>query len=171
MKALMMTIMVLIWGLLFTILFQSCSDNKRTPENYNTGVHKCQDSVYQPGIGEIMNNIIQPHHYKLWLAGSYRNWQLADYEITQLTGGFKRVTKFHAGSTAAAAVPMIYPALENIKMKIRYKDLSGFKNAFSALTKSCNGCHKVTRFDFVVVMMPTSPAFDNQQFLPAGSKQ
>ena len=24
---------------------------------------------YIPGTGEIMNNIVQPHHLKLWLAG------------------------------------------------------------------------------------------------------
>jgi len=145
-------------------LSQSCSRNKTAPVNYNTSIHKKPDSVYKPGVGEIMNSIIQPHHYKLWLAGAHQNWLLAEYERTQLIGGFKRIIKFHSGTAAAVAVPIVFPALENIKQKILDKDALGFKNAFISLNNSCNECHKVNHYDFIKIIAPKSPAFENQQF-------
>src|SRR6201986_5093938 len=39
---------------------------------------------YVPRLSEIMN-VIQSQHMKLWLAGSAGNWDLAAFELTQLT--------------------------------------------------------------------------------------
>jgi hypothetical protein len=120
--------------------------------------------AYVPGTGEIMNGIVQPHHYKLWLAGHNSNWKLAAYEADLLNGGFKRIEKYHAGSKTAQAVPMIYPELAAINKAIESKDRDKFDKEFVALTKMCNICHQATGYDFNVILVPSKSAFENQQF-------
>src|SRR5437016_450984 len=39
--------------------------------------------TYVPGLGEFMGRI-QVDHAKLWLAGEARNWELAEYELTEM---------------------------------------------------------------------------------------
>ncbi len=39
--------------------------------------------IYVPGLGEFMGRI-QVDHAKLWLAGEARNWELAEYQLTEL---------------------------------------------------------------------------------------
>jgi hypothetical protein len=122
------------------------------------------DSVYVPGTGEIMNGIVQPHHYKLWLAGQYKNWELAEYEWRQLAGGFKRIVKYHKNTPAATALPMIYPEMDALGGAIREKDPNAFGNHFALLTQTCNTCHQALKYGFNVITVPGTPAFSNQVF-------
>jgi hypothetical protein len=46
--------------------------------------------TYVPGLGEFMGRI-QVDHAKLWLAGEARNWQLAEYQLTELKEVFSDV--------------------------------------------------------------------------------
>jgi hypothetical protein len=41
--------------------------------------------TYVPGLGEFMGRI-QVDHAKLWLAGEARNWELAEYQLTEQGG-------------------------------------------------------------------------------------
>jgi len=122
------------------------------------------DSVYVPGFGEIMNGIVQPHHYKLWLAGRHQNWTLAEYERHQLLGGFIRIQKYHKSTSEANAIPMIYPEMEALKKAIGQKDSSAFRQHFVLLTNTCNNCHRVTKHEFNIIIVPATPEYGNQQF-------
>jgi len=122
------------------------------------------DSAYTPGIGEIMNGIVQPHHYKLWLAGQNENWTLAEYERHQLAGGFKRIIKYHKNSPEATALPMVYPEMDAIEKAIREKDAVAFKSHFVLLTQTCNTCHQATEYEFNLIVVPSVPAYGNQHF-------
>jgi hypothetical protein len=122
------------------------------------------DSAYVPGTGEIMNGIVQPHHYKLWLAGQQQNWKLAEYERHQLSGGFKRIRKYHKNTPEAAALAMIYPEMDALEKAIKQKDAAAFKNHFALLTNTCNICHQATKYEFNVITVPSAPNFDNQRF-------
>lgn len=119
---------------------------------------------YIPGTGEIMNEIVQSHHYKLWLAGQQQNWILARYESHLLSGGFKRIQKYHAGTPEALATPMIYPELEAVDKAIARKSMGEFKSSFVLLTNACNSCHQATGYQFNVIKVPKLPSFDNQKF-------
>ena len=46
--------------------------------------------AYVPGLGEFMGRI-QVDHAKLWLAGEARNWELAEYQLTELQEVFSDV--------------------------------------------------------------------------------
>jgi hypothetical protein len=122
------------------------------------------DSAYVPGTGEIMNGIVQPHHYKLWLAGQHQNWKLAEYERHMLLGGFKRIQKYQKHTQEATIVPMIYPEIDAIKQAISQKDAAAFNKHFVLLTNTCNTCHQATKYEFNVITVPAGPNFGNQRF-------
>ncbi len=119
---------------------------------------------YVPGTGEIMNNIVQPHHLKLWLAGQNKNWQLAEYERKQLLGGFKRIQIFHKDKPEATAVVMIFPAMDAMEKAIRAKNADAFKSSFAVLTNTCNTCHESLKTDFNVITVPSLTNKENQLF-------
>ena len=127
------------------------------------------NSAYVPGTGEIMNGIVQPHHLKLWLAAQNKNWELAEYERHLLLGGFKRIQIFHKDKPEAAAVAMIYPAMDGIEKAIREKDAASFKNNFVLLTNTCNTCHQALKSGFNVIIVPTVKTPVNQSFKPVNS--
>lgn len=139
-------------------------NNARTIALADSLKKQLADAAYIPGTGEIMNGIVQPHHYKLWLAGQQQNWALAKYESHLLAGGFKRIQKYHAGTSEARATPMIYPEISAIDSAIGHKNPGDFKKAFVLLTSACNTCHQVTNYPFNKIRVPRAPNFDNQKF-------
>ncbi|MDB5132190.1 MAG: hypothetical protein JWR02_1939 [Mucilaginibacter sp.] len=120
--------------------------------------------AYVPGTGEIMNSIIVSHHLKLWLAGQQKNWVLAEYERHMLLGGFTRIQKYHKGTPEAAAVAMIFPAMDAVKKAIQDKDANAFKSNYALLTNSCNTCHQALKYEFNVITVPTAGRPENQSF-------
>jgi hypothetical protein len=149
------------------ILIAGCNRPPSDTINLQAQIDSMQaqlDSAYLPGIGEIMNGIVQPHHLKLWLAGQNKNWVLAEYERHQLAGGFKRIVKFHKTTPEAAALPMIYPEMDSLEGAIREKDAKAFGAHFALLTQTCNTCHHALKYGFNVITVPSTPAFPNQVF-------
>src|SRR5471030_3334998 len=123
-----LSILILAFSLsMFTIVSCNSSSNDQL-SNQIDSLKSQVKAAYVPGTGEIMNGIIQPHHYKLWLAGQQKNWTLAEYERHQLLGGFKRIEKYHKDTPEAAAVTMIYPEITAIEIAISAKDAAAFKN-------------------------------------------
>ncbi|MDB5286691.1 MAG: hypothetical protein JWR05_1640 [Mucilaginibacter sp.] len=161
-----LSLILLSLALPFTLLI-SC-------ERYGGGKNKLQaridslqnevNSAYKPGTGALMNTIVQPHHLKLWFAGQHKNWALAEYERQELMGGFEKIQKLHKDKPEAAAVAMIFPAMDAVEKAIKEKDESAFKNNFVLLTNNCNTCHKALKFEFNVIKVPTTNSFDNQSF-------
>lgn len=125
--------------------------------------HKLQ-TAYVPGTGEIMNNIIQPHHIKLWMAGNNKNWTLAEYELHLLSGGFKRIEKYHAGTREAAAVKMIYPEIDSVMEAIYNQQVAIFRRHYQLMTNTCNSCHQATGNAYVIISVPGNQSFGDQQF-------
>ncbi|MEO8502587.1 MAG: hypothetical protein ABI609_01710 [Acidobacteriota bacterium] len=127
---------------------------------------------YAPGLGEIMT-LQQMRHIKLWFAGQSGNWQLADYEVTELGEGFDDVVKFHPthkDSPVAPkdAIPRLIPGpLAAVRTAIEHRDAAEFVRAYDALTAACNGCHQATNFGFNVVGRPQGNPYTNQVFEPA----
>jgi hypothetical protein len=158
-----------VWILLILplLLFLSCTQSSGNRADLQARIDDLQnqlDLVYVPGVGEIMNGIVQPHHYKLWLAGRHQNWTLAEYERHQLLGGFIRIQKYHNNTSEANAVPMIYPEMEALKKAISQKDSLAFHQHFVLLTNTCNTCHRATKHEFNIIIVPATPEYGNQQF-------
>ena len=131
--------------------------------------HPASAAGYTPGLGEIMT-LQQMRHAKLWLAGSAKNWPLADYELDELREGFEDVQKFHEthdGIPIGAMVKSLTPApLDALGKAIDAKDGAGFAKAFDQLTDACNSCHRAAKRGFIVITRPAASPFPNQRFKP-----
>jgi hypothetical protein len=119
--------------------------------------------AYLPGFGEFMG-YIQVHHAKLWFAGRNENWELAGFEMDEITETMDNIRKYETGRKESKLVGMIDPALAKMKEAIEKKDPALFKSSYTLLTSTCNSCHKSTDYGFNIVKIPDAPPFSNQDF-------
>jgi hypothetical protein len=126
---------------------------------------------YTPGLGEIMT-LQQMRHAKLWLAGQAGNWDLAAYEIKELSEGFDDIVKYHPTHEDSPVAPkdaiprMMTAPVTDLRVAIENKDAQAFEPGFDALTKACNSCHQATNFGFNIVQRPATNPYPNQIFTP-----
>jgi hypothetical protein len=124
--------------------------------------------TYAPGLGDFMTAYVQPHHIKLWLAGSVGNWKLAAYEADELTESFEDISSYQAVwksvPVAQLVKAMIEPALKNVVAAITGQSATNFKRAYGTLTAACNACHLATQHEFVEIKVPTTDPFSDQNF-------
>jgi hypothetical protein len=125
--------------------------------------------AFVPGLGELMS-LQQMRHTKLWLAGNAKNWELAAYEVDELSEGFNDVIKLHPTHKDAPVAPkdaipiMVTDPIDRLHGAIGKKDSAAFVEAYDALTGACNACHQATNFSFNVVQRPTGNPYPNQVF-------
>ena len=124
---------------------------------------------YIPRLTEIMN-VIQSQHMKLWLAGTARNWDLAAFELTQLTDSQAEAARFYTGIPSTNIVKLT-ETIKAISDAIGAKDKQQFSRAFEGLTEGCNACHRSMGRAFIVIRAPAADRpFGNQSFAPQGKK-
>jgi hypothetical protein len=123
---------------------------------------------YVPGLGDFMTAYVQPHHIKLWLAGSAGNWRLAAYEAAELGETFGDISSYQATWKSVPVAQLvkanIEPALKSVDAAIAHHDVAAFKSAYGALTAACNVCHKAAQHDFLDIKVPASDPFSDQNF-------
>jgi hypothetical protein len=124
--------------------------------------------AYTPGLGDFMTAYVQPHHIKLWLAGSTGNWKLAAYEADELGETFDDVATYQATWKGVAVAQllkgMIEPALKKVNSAIAARNVADFKSAYGTLTAACNSCHMAAQHDFLEIKVPTADPFPDQNF-------
>jgi hypothetical protein len=124
--------------------------------------------VYVPVTSDLMNAVIQPRHIKLWLAGMGGNWVFADYERHNIGGALARmaaaVPSYKGTATTNLIAAFATPQLADLDTAIKAKSETGFVEAYRALTTGCNGCHQATGHDMVVIKVPDSDPFPDQDF-------
>ncbi|MEA2737460.1 MAG: hypothetical protein QOH05_767 [Acetobacteraceae bacterium] len=126
--------------------------------------------AYVPVTSDLMNAVIQPRHIKLWLAGKSKNWVFADYERHNIGGALARmataIPTYHGSSTKELIAAFATPGLADLDKAIKAKDETAFADAYRGLTTGCNGCHQATGHEMVVVKVPDSNPFSDQDFAP-----
>jgi len=131
--------------------------------------------AYSPGLGDLMNESMQVHHVKLWLAGSARNWSLAAYEAKELRETVGDVQTFSPkwhNIPVGAMVSGLIPDLNRVDQAISAKDTVKFAAAYQQLTAACNTCHAGAGHPEIKVVEPSARAaasFPDQVFTPAGA--
>jgi hypothetical protein len=127
-----------------------------------------ESSVYEPVTSDLMNAIIQPRHTKLWLAGTSQNWVFADYERHNIGGALARmaaaIPSYKGASTTDLIADFATPQLGDLDTAIKAKNETAFVEAYRALTTGCNGCHQATGHEMVVIKVPDSNPFPDQDF-------
>jgi hypothetical protein len=124
---------------------------------------------YTPGLVEFMMTV-QSHHAKLWLAGSARNWELADYQADELKELLEdiaeRVPDYKGTPVGKMIEAMTMPPISDIENAVKNRDSAKFTAAFDRLTAACNSCHEAANRSFIVVQRPATSPFPNQSFAP-----
>ncbi len=124
---------------------------------------------YIPRLTEIMN-VIQSQHMKLWLAGSARNWDLAAFELTQLTDSQAEAARFYPGIPSTNIVKLTEP-IKSISDAIGAKDKQAFSTAVESQTEGCNASHRSMGRAFIVTQTPPEDRPFGNQLLPPQSKK
>jgi len=123
---------------------------------------------YVPGVGDMMNSLVQPRHAKLWLAGQEKNWELAVYAYKEMQQALDTVgkvqPKFRNLTVPEMIESMTGEAMRDLLSAIDARDPKKFEEAFDSLTDGCNSCHSALNHGFIVIKVPEASAFPNQEF-------
>ncbi|HEY1541248.1 MAG TPA: cytochrome family protein [Xanthobacteraceae bacterium] len=123
---------------------------------------------YVPGVGDLMNLLVQPRHAKLGLALKAGNWDLAAYADQELAQAFRTVAtvqpKFKNLTVSEMIESMTGEPMRNLDDAIRARDAKRATAAFADLTDGCNACHTALNHAFVVIKAPDASSFPNQEF-------
>jgi len=126
--------------------------------------------TYLPGLGEFMERI-QADHAKLWLAGEARNWELADYQLTELKEVFSDVQdlvpRYQNIPVGDMIDAIITGTMSDLEKAIAARDFAKFSTGFDKLTEACNSCHQAANRAFIRLRRPLQSNFSNQDFTPA----
>ncbi|SRR6266567_2928679 len=125
---------------------------------------------HAPRLVEIMN-AAQLQHLKLWFAGKSKNWDLAAFELRQLTDSLAQAAIYYPGIPVNNVTTMKEPLL-SIVDAMSAGDGRKFAVSMRALTDGCNACHTSMERGFITISIPTdqqAPA--NQLFAPIGNGQ
>lgn len=125
---------------------------------------------YTPRLVTIMS-AVQNQHLKLWFAGKAKNWELAAYELRQLTDSLAEAAVLYPGIPVSAVTTMEEPLL-SIADALMAGDGRGFAASMRKLTDGCNVCHSSMDRSYVVMSLPTQqPPAANQVFAPPHRKK
>ncbi len=123
---------------------------------------------YVPGVGDMMNLLVQPRHAKLGLALQARNWELAAYALKELQQAFATVAtvqpKWRNLTVAEMIKSMTGDATGALDDAIRARDAKRAAAAYDDLTDGCNSCHTALNHPFVVIKTPDASSFPTQDF-------
>lgn len=121
-----------------------------------------------PRLAAIMN-AAQLQHLKLWHAGRAKNWELAAYEIRQLTDSMAEAAILYPGIPVSNVTTMAEPLLA-LADAVMAGDRSNFAASMRKLTDGCNACHASMERGYIVMTLPADQAPPaNQAFAPAGA--
>ena len=154
--------------LLFVFVISSCSDNKALKariDQQQATIDSLKNEVglLKPGLGEYMSQV-QQHHAKLWFAGINDNWKLADFEIGEIKETIEAAKQVDIDRPELKSISMLYPPLDSVANAVANHDHDLFKKSFISLTNTCNSCHRLNKFEFNVITIPTQPPVPNQSF-------
>ncbi len=133
-----------------------------------------QDSAaapYRPGLGDLMTMTIQPRHIKLALAGQAKNWSYAALELQDLQEAFDRAGGVWPTWRSIPVAEMMRSVLKEpmaaVADAVKAKDAQRFAAAYQQLTAACNACHQAADRAVVIIRVPESNVFPDQDFTSA----
>jgi hypothetical protein len=139
---------------------------------------------YLPHLSNLMNEAMQVHHIKLWLAGHASNWELAAYEVKKIRETIVEVKEaivdIQNASPQWHRVPVgemlqsVDSNLDSLDQAIKAKNGAKFAAAYQGLTAACDACHTRAGEPQIKIIEPLpngSGAFSDQDFAAGNSPQ
>ena len=148
--------------------------NKSQPvKNLATKTENIEESAEEPKeapleIAHYMTRI-QVFHNKLYFAGINKNTRLAQFYLNELEeemGSIAEAGIFEVDVNISDNIKTYGIKQVEIMRSQLEKGFETFESDFNNLTTSCNSCHVVTKHDYVQIIVPTTPMFTNQKYIP-----
>lgn len=118
-------------------------------------------------VAVVMSHI-QRHANKLFFAGNKANWPLAAFYVHELEESMEEIEDAHIVEDDINISKMMkvhgIPSLEVLEDAVKKQSVTDFNSAYINLVSNCNTCHQNTDHPYIVIINPTTPALDNQQF-------
>jgi hypothetical protein len=154
-----------------TLLFAPLSSAAQTGDHPPaTQPNAAQPAPYRPGLGDLMTMTIQPRHIKLAIAGRENNWTYAAYELHELEEAFERVARvwpqWRSVPIAELITGFTQKPLAAASQAIKSHDAAQFTTAYEQLTNACNTCHQSADRGMIVIQVPDTSMFPDQDFRP-----
>jgi hypothetical protein len=125
---------------------------------------------FKPAMDDLMTMLVQPRHIKLYYAGQAKNWRLAAFQVNELRGALARVGRTipnYRNINVDTAVSSIFTEkLKAVDAAIKTSDLAQFNAAYREMTGAGNDCHKGMEHAFLVIKVPETESFPDQEFRP-----
>jgi len=122
-----------------------------------------------PRLADIMSSV-QLRHIKLWFAGVSSNWELAAYELRRLKTSLAEAAALYPGIPVTNITMMVAP-VDAVAGAINAKDRRAFESNFRSLTDGCNTCHQSMERSYIVMRVPSTSPFSDQDLSPPGKRQ
>jgi len=139
---------------------------------------------YLPRLADLMNEAMQVHHTKLWVAAHAENWALATYELKKIRETVEEVKETIVDIQVASSQWQRVPVGEMLKdvdsnlnaldTAAKAKNLAKFETAYNGLTAACNACHVRAGQSQIKIMAPLpngTGSFSDQDFTASSSQQ
>jgi len=129
---------------------------------------------FKPTLSDLMTMLIQPRHIKLWAAAQQRNWTLAAFELNEMRSAFDKIAatipKYPQPGTSVDLGPtfisLMGPKIQQVNGALSAQNAMQFTTAFNDLTVTCNSCHEALNHPYLVIKVPDTTGYPNQDFRP-----
>jgi hypothetical protein len=122
-------------------------------------------------LGSLMVGSVQTRHIKIAIAGKDKNWAYAAYSLHELQEAIELIARYFPQSSGKPVGQMITDAMKgpiaDLSASIKDMDSEKFSTAFAALTDACNQCHQATDHREIVIKVPESASFLDEEFSPS----
>ena len=154
--------------------------------SFNATPGRAEDAKYNPylpHLSDLMNESMQVHHAKLWIAGLAGNWALAGYEVKKIKETIDQIKETIVAIQTASShwrLPVnellknLDSSVDALDQAITAKNPAKFEAAYQGFTAACNGCHIAAGLSQIKIIQPLpmgGGSFPNQDFTVQSSPQ
>lgn len=125
---------------------------------------------FKPGLDDLMTMLVQPRHVRLYYAAQAGNWALAAFQANELRSSLARIGRtipnYRNINVDSAVASIFADRFAAVEAAVKARDLTRFTTAYGEMTNACNDCHKGMEHPFLVIKVPESGSFPDQEFRP-----
>jgi hypothetical protein len=125
---------------------------------------------FKPAMDDLMTMLVQPRHIKLYYAGQEKNWKLAAFQSNELRAALARIGRtiptYRNIGVDTAVASIFSERLKAVDAAIKAADSAQFDASYRELTAACNECHTGMEHPFLVMKVPDSLNYPDQEFRP-----
>jgi hypothetical protein len=125
---------------------------------------------FKPAMDDLMTMLVQPRHIKLYYAGQEKNWKLAAFQSNELRAALARIGRtiptYRNIGVDTAVASIFSERLKAVDAAIKAADSAQFDASYRELTAACNECHAGMEHPFLVMKVPDSLNYPDQEFRP-----